>query len=106
MRRAFLTGLQKANAGGAEGAEYLMGVGLLVLSLACDGFTGPMQEKVFSSNQRPPPLAMMFYSNVFASVYSFVGVPPSLTAFPHSPTQIPLAALALSPAMSLLLRCC
>jgi len=64
----------KANAGGAEGVEYLMGVGLLALSLACDGCTGPMQEKVFSGSNRPPALAMMFYSNVFASLYCFVAM--------------------------------
>mmetsp|Transcript_124062 Transcript_124062/g.185423 ORF Transcript_124062/g.185423 Transcript_124062/m.185423 type:complete len:323 (+) Transcript_124062:15-983(+) len=51
--------------------HYWIGVGLLLLSLLCDGFTGPLQEKIFASS-KPSALRMMMLNNLYASIICFV----------------------------------
>ena len=52
----------------------LLGFGeiLLLVSLAMDGFTGAIQDKM-NSGHKPDPHAMMFNMNIWSCVYLFIG---------------------------------
>ena len=52
--------------------EYFMGVGLLGLSLLCDGFTGPLQEYIFNRS-KPSPVKMMKLNNFYATIICALG---------------------------------
>lgn len=51
----------------------LFGIGMLLLSLALDGVTGPVQDSLVAT-YRPTANHLMFYSNLWASLYGFIWV--------------------------------
>ena len=51
--------------------QELLGNALLLLSLACDGFTSPLQERIFAGS-RPSPIQMMMMNNFYAALISGV----------------------------------
>lgn len=49
--------------------QQMLGNALLLLSLACDGFTSPLQERIFAGS-RPSPIQMMMMNNFYAALIS------------------------------------
>eukprot|EP01099_Mayorella_cantabrigiensis_P006704 TRINITY_DN5699_c0_g1_i1.p1 TRINITY_DN5699_c0_g1~~TRINITY_DN5699_c0_g1_i1.p1 ORF type:complete len:326 (-),score=80.10 TRINITY_DN5699_c0_g1_i1:207-1064(-) len=51
----------------------LEGIGLLLLSLMFDSFTGPLQERLLAAHA-PSPAHLMLHTNVWATIFCFVGL--------------------------------
>ncbi|SPR00785.1 unnamed protein product (mitochondrion) [Plasmodiophora brassicae] len=58
-------GFQQSSGSKHESVQRLEGVALLLLSLALDGFTGPLQERIIARH-RPSMHEMMFGTNAYA----------------------------------------
>lgn len=50
------------------------GLLLLGVSLLLDGATGPLQDNLFKSEYSPLPTYMMYYGNLFATIFVGVGM--------------------------------
>jgi len=58
---------------GSTGTTTTFGLSLLLASLALDGLTGPFQDDLFTRYSPTSP-HMMYYSNLWASVFMFIAV--------------------------------
>eukprot|EP00920_Eleutheroschizon_duboscqi_P007549 GHVT01017187.1.p1 GENE.GHVT01017187.1~~GHVT01017187.1.p1 ORF type:complete len:468 (-),score=48.76 GHVT01017187.1:553-1956(-) len=86
----------------SSGHQTITGLLLLVVSLVCDGMTGPRQDRLLAKYKHLGPLAMMFFLNVFAALWAGLacvgleGVQPILFCARHPETVKYLAAFAIS----------